>query len=170
MKRIFILLENPSGNSSPSDEEKIAEYVCDSLLCYLNDPWGEEFWPEKIENDKLISTIQNLNSIYPGLIKESGKKELLLEISKQLKNSLFLKNKEKMSSILEEYSNLNDIGSLMSFIKKLQDGIDTIYVDESCSIGFFEDCNNVYGISEFACCSDPTVDEYPILGIYTYHV
>lgn len=175
MKKIFVLLKNPFEvyeNPEYLSNENFENYIVDSQVFKRNSvfssPWGEEFWVERLEGNDANLIINKLNIIYPNLFHFNNEGKLVLQVSTELKNDLFIKNKNKLKAQLEKFDSANTEEDFLNFVTSLNQTQDEIFENEENYMGFFED--DSMGLSGFISYSSEANLEYEVLGIYSYHI
>ena len=171
MKRLFVLLKNPCDVLSRKlSEEEMADFVASSQVFKKFDrPYWEELWVEKLEANELNLVINKLNIVYKNLFHFNNEKKLVLQVSTELKNSLFIKNKNKLEAQLEKFKSVKTEDDFLSFNTDLARTQDEIFESEDHYMGVFEDEPSM-GFSGFVSYESKADFEYEVLGIYAYHI
>ena len=170
MKRLFVLLKSPC-DVLPREfsEEEMEDFVVSSqVFKRLDMPYWEELWVERLEGNDANLIINKLNIIYPNLFHFNNEGKLVLQVSTELKNDLFIKNKNKLKAQLEKFDSANTEEDFLNFVTSLNQTQDEIFENEENYMGFFED--DSMGLSGFISYSSEANLEYEVLGIYSYHI
>lgn len=172
MKRLFVLLKDPYGiysNPEHFSEENFEDYIVNSpVFKRLDFNWYDELYTEKLEGDELNLVINKLNIVYPDLFHFNDEGKFVLQVSTELKNDLFIKNKSKLKAQLEKFDSANTEEDFLNFVTSLNQAQDEIFENEENYMGFFED--DSMGLSGFISYSSETNLEYEVLGIFSYHI
>lgn len=171
MKRLFVLLKNPC-DVLPREfsEEEMEDFVASSqIFKKLDMPYWEELWVEKLEGRELNLAINKLNIVYENLFHFNSEGKLVLQVSTELKNDLFIKNKNKLEAQLEKFKSVKTEDDFLGFNTDLVRTQDEIFESEDHYMGVFEDEPSM-GLSGFVSYESKADFEYEVLGIYAYHV
>lgn len=173
MKRLFVLLKDPYGiysNPEHFSEENFEDYIADSsVFKRLDRNWYDEFSIEGLEGNELNLVINKLNIVYPNLFHFNDEGKLVLQVSTELKNSLFIKNKNKLEAQLEKFKSMSSTEEgFLNFVTSFNRTQDEIFENEENYMGFFE--GDSLGLSGFIAYNSETDFEYEVLGIYSYHI
>ena len=173
MKRLFVLLKDPYGiysNPEHFSEENFEDYIVNSpVFKRLDFNWYDELYTERLEGNELNLVINKLNIVYPDLLHFNDEGKLVLQVSTELKNSLFIKNKNKLEAQLEKFKSMSSTEEgFLNFVTSFNRTQDEIFENEENYMGFFED--DSLGLSGFVAYNSEADFEYEVLGIYAYHV
>lgn len=173
MKRLFVLLKDPYGiydNPEHFSNENYEDYIADSpVFKSLDQNWYDELWLERLEGNDANFVINKLNIVYPNLFHFNNEGKLVLQVSTELKNSLFVKNKNKLEAQLKNFESMSsNEEDFLNFITSLNRTQDEIFENEDNYMGFFED--DSMGLSGFISYNSQVDFEYEVLGIYSYHI